>query len=72
MSFKLSHMHQIFFPEDWALIDNAHNAGADETMTYKQAGFFFSGTENRLKPAGIQVYLNKTDHIWNDYYLTKR
>lgn len=71
MSFKLLYMHQIFFPEDRALIDNAHNAGADETMTYKQACFFFCGTENRLKPAGIQVYFNEIDPIWNDHYLTK-
>ena len=53
ISFGLSYMHQLFFPEDRALIDNAHDAGADETMTYKQAGVFFRGTENRLKPAGI-------------------
>jgi hypothetical protein len=71
MFFKLSYMHQLFFLEDRALIDNAHDAGADETITYKQAGVFFRGTENRLKPASIQVYFNKIDHIWNDYYLTK-
>jgi len=71
MSFGLSDMHRLFFPEDRALIDDAHDAGSDETMTYKQAGVFFRGTENRLKPAGIQVYFNKIDHFWKDYYLTK-
>ena len=71
ISFGLSHMHQLFFPEDRALIDNAHDAGTDETMTYKQAGVSFRGTENRLKPAGIQVHFNKIDHIWNDCNLTK-
>lgn len=72
MSFKLSHMHRLLFPEDRALIDKAHDAGADEIMTYKQAGAFFRGTENRLKPAGIQVYFKrKQDLSWQDFDLTK-
>ena len=72
MSFKLSHMHRLLFPEDRALTDKAHDAGADETMTYKQAGAFFRGTENRLKPAGIQVYFKrKQDFSWQDFDLTR-
>ena len=59
-------MHRLLFLEDRALIDKAHDAGADETMTYKQAGAFFRGTENRLKPADIQVYFKrKEDLSWH-------
>ena len=65
-------MHRILFPEDRALIDKAHDAGADETMTYKQAGAFFRGTENRLKPSGIQVnFKRKQNDSWQDFDLTR-
>ena len=53
------------------MTDDAHDAGSDETMTYKQTGVFFCGAENRLKPTSIQVYFNKISHVYKNYYLTK-
>lgn len=40
-------------------------------MTHKQAGVFFRGTENRLKPAGIQVYFKKRNSSWKDFHFTR-
>ena len=55
----LGSMHHILFPQDTELIRYAHTSRADVEMTYKQAGVYFAGTEERDPPPGIQTYFKK-------------
>jgi hypothetical protein len=79
-NFKISHglssMHRMLHPEQKSLIQNAHDSRCDVEMTYTQARDYFKGTENRLKPSGIEHYfiksgLNENKNNWTDYYCTK-
>lgn len=58
LNHSLSYMHRLLCPDDRNLIARAHTEDADEEMLYIQAGIYFKGTRNNLKPSGIQGYLD--------------
>lgn len=69
MTHRLDPRHRLIFPGRYKeLLLKAHDAGADELMTYKQPGLYFNGTENRAKPAGIKSYFKRENKKWVDYH----